>query len=105
MSKTAFLDNCQVYGTDFEMLEKALFFLRRPFPIAGRIQPGIFERADEPLFPLEALREALVNAIYHRDYTHAGGAVSLAIYDDRLEIWSTGTLPFGLQIDDLKRDH
>ncbi len=36
---------------------------------------------------------------------HAGGAVSLAVYDDRLEIWSDGTLPLGLRIADLKRDH
>ncbi|RLB79092.1 MAG: hypothetical protein DRH15_09425 [Deltaproteobacteria bacterium] len=34
-----------------------------------------------------------------------GGAVSLAIFDDRLEIWSDGTLPFGLKPEDLKRDH
>ena len=63
----------------------------------GRIVPGLFEREDEPLFPLEALREALVNAFCHRDYTIIGGSVSLAIYDDRLEIWSDGALPFGLK--------
>jgi len=83
----------------------AMLFLRRHLPVAGRIVPGLFEREDEPLFPLEALREALVNAFCHRDYTIAGGAVSLAIYDDRLEIWSDGTLPFGLTPEDLKRDH
>jgi ATP-dependent DNA helicase RecG len=54
---------------------------------------------------LEALREALVNAFCHRDYAIVGGAVSLAIYDDRLEIWSDGTLPFGLKAEDLKREH
>jgi ATP-dependent DNA helicase RecG len=54
------------------------------------------ERKDEPLFPLEALREALVNAICHRVYTHPGDAVSIAIFDDRLEIWNDGKLPFGL---------
>lgn len=52
-----------------------------------------------------ALREALVNAFCHRDYSIEGGAVSLAIFDDRLEIWSDGTLPFGLKVEDLKRDH
>ena len=36
---------------------------------------------------------------------HAGGAISVAIYDDRLEIWSDGTLPFGLKPEDLKRKH
>jgi ATP-dependent DNA helicase RecG len=105
VSKTEFLDQRQIHGHAFALLDEALLFLRRHLPVAGRIQPGIFERADEPLFPLVALREALVNAICHRDYTYAGGAVSLAIYDDRLEIWSAGTLPFGLHVDDLKRDH
>ncbi len=87
------------------LLEEAMLFLRRHLPVAGRIVPGLFEREDEPLFPLEALREALVNAFCHRDYTIVGGAVSLAIYDDRLEIWSDGTLPFGLTPEALKRDH
>jgi ATP-dependent DNA helicase RecG len=103
--KTEFLDSRQVQGHGFQLLEEAMLFLRRHLPVAGRIQPGLFERVDEPLFPLGALREALVNAVCHRDYTHPGGAVSLAIYDDRLEIWSDGTLPFGLSVEDLKRDH
>jgi len=105
IDKTEFLDNRQVHGNGFELLDEAMLFLQRHLPVAGRIQPGVLERRDEPLFPLEALREALVNAICHRDYSRAGGAVSLAIYDDRLEIWSDGTLPFGLTVDDLKRDH
>jgi len=87
------------------VLEEALQFLGRHLPVAGRIEPGLFERADSPLFPPVALREALVNAFCHRDYSIIGGAVSLAIYDDRLEIWSDGILPFGLKIEDLKRDH
>jgi ATP-dependent DNA helicase RecG len=40
---------------------------------------------DEPLFPPVALREALLNALCHRDYSHAGGGVSIAFYDDHLE--------------------
>lgn len=46
-----------------------------------------------------------MDAFCHRDYTIIGGAVSLAIYDDRLEIWSDGLLPFGLKPVDLKREH
>jgi len=105
VSKSEFLDQRQIEGHAFLLLEEAMLFLRRHLPVAGRIVPGLFEREDEPLFPLEALREALVNAFCHRDYTIAGGAVSLAIYDDRLEIWSDGTLPFNLKPEDLKRDH
>ncbi len=105
VNKSEFLDQRQIEGHAFHLLEEAMLFLRRHLPVAGRIIPGLFEREDEPLFPLEALREALVNAFCHRDYTIIGGAVSLAIYDDRLEIWSDGALPFDLKPDDLKREH
>ena len=104
-TKVEFLDNRQIYGNGFALLTEAMIFLQRHLPVAGRIQPGLFERVDEPLFPLVALREALVNAVCHRDYANPGGAISLAIYDDRLEIWSDGTLPFGLKVQDLKTDH
>lgn len=105
VNKSEFLDQRQIEGHAFTLLEEAMLFLRRHLPVAGRIVPGLFEREDEPLFPLEALREALVNAFCHRDYTIIGGAVSLAIFDDRLEIWSDGALPFGLKPEDLKRNH
>jgi len=105
VNKSEFIDQRQTEGHAFHLLEEAMLFLRRHLPIAGRIIPGLFEREDEPLFPLEALREAFVNAFCHRDYTIIGGAVSLAIYDDRLEIWSDGTLPFDLKPEDLKREH
>ena len=103
--KTEFLDQRQTNGHALQLLEEAIQFLTRHLPVAGRIEPGVFERADAPLFPPVALREALVNAFCHRDYSIVGSSVSLAIYDDRLEIWSDGTLPFGLSVDDLKRDH
>lgn len=105
VNKSEFLDQSQIEGHAFHLLEEAMLFLRRHLPVAGRVIPGLFEREDEPLFPLEALREALVNAFCHRDYTIIGGAVSLAIYDDRLEIWSDGALPFDLKPEDLKREH
>jgi len=103
--KSEFLDQRQLEGHTFDLLDEAMLFLRRHLPVAGRIQPGLFERVDEPLFPLAALRESLVNAFCHRDYSRAGGAVSVAVYDDRLEVWSDGNLPAGLTVEDLKRDH
>lgn len=103
--KNEFLDQRQLHGQAFGLLSEAMQFLTRHLPVAGRIEAGLFERVDEPLFPPVALREALVNAFCHRDYSQAGGAVSLAIYDDRLEIWSSGGLPFGIKVEDLKQDH
>jgi ATP-dependent DNA helicase RecG len=105
IDKNEFLDQRQLHGHAFDLLSEAMQFLTRHLPVAGRVEAGLFERIDEPLFPPVALREALVNAFCHRDYSQAGGAVSLAIYDDRLEIWSSGGLPLGIRVEDLKRDH
>ncbi len=103
--KSEFLDNRQFHGNAFDLLLKAERFLRENLPIAGRVQPLLFEREDDPLYPPVALREALANAFCHRDYSIGGGSVSLGVYDDKLEITSTGTLHFGLTPDDLFQPH
>ncbi len=103
--KTEFLDQRQLHGHAFQILDEAIHFILRNIPIAGRIESGKMERQDTPLYPPLALGEALVNALCHRDYAIPGGAVSVAIYDDCLEIISTGLLPVGISIADLKRKH
>jgi len=105
VDKSVFMDERQLQGHAFRLLDEALAFLHRHLPISGRFEPGRLERIDEPLFPIPALREALVNALCHRDYAIVGGAVNVAIFDDRVEIWSSGKLPFGLQPEALKREH
>lgn len=104
-TKDEFLDNRQEIGNAFDLFERAQRFMRDHLPVAGRIVPGVFERIDEPLYPTEALREAIANAICHRDYSIGGGAISIAIYDDRLEIGSAGPLPFGQTAEELTRPH
>ena len=103
--KSDFLDNRQFYGNAFDLLLKAERFLSESLPIAGRIIAGVFERVDEPLYPRVALREGLANAFCHRDYTMALGSISIGIYQDRLEIASTGGLHFGLTADQLFQPH
>ncbi len=100
-----FLDNRQFHGNAFELFRRAQDFFLDRLPIAGRIPPGSFLRVDEPLYPPEALREAVVNAICHRDYAVGGGSIGIGIYDDRLEVTSTGPLPFGLTPDTLLEPH
>ena len=100
-----FLDNRQFHGHAFSLLSSAERFFREHLPIAGRIEPDRFERVDDPLYPPAALREALANAICHRDYAIGGGSVAAAIYDDRLEVTSSGSLPFGLTAKELFRPH
>ena len=104
-TKSVFEDSRQVYGHAFDLFVQAQQFLRQHLPVAGRVVPDLFERIDDPLYPLEALREALANAICHRDYATGSGFVAVAIYDDRLEISSIGSLPFGQTPADLMRPH
>ena len=103
--KSEFVDNRQFHGNIFELLHKAEQFLRDNLPVAGRIVPELFERIDDPLYPPIALREALANAFAHRDYAIGGGSVGVAIYQDRLEITSSGTLHFGLTAEKLFEPH
>lgn len=54
-------------------------------------------------YPLEALREAVINALIHRDYFDTLGHISIRVYDDRLYIWNPGELPAGMAVEDLHR--
>jgi ATP-dependent DNA helicase RecG len=103
--KTEFIDNRQYHGHAFDLMLRADRFLRDHLPVAGRVVPNLFERVDDPLYPPVALREALANAFCHRDYAIGGGSVGVAIYDDRLEISSSGSLHFGLRVSDLYKPH
>ena len=105
VDRTEFLDNRQFRGNAFTLLAQAERFILEHMPIAGRITPDSFVRVDEPLYPPLALREALANAFCHRDYTSGSGSVGVGIYDDRLEITSTGILHFGLTPEQLFVSH
>lgn len=105
LDKSEFIDNRKENGNAFALLMLAQRFFRDHLPVAGRIEPGLFERVDDPLYPPHALREALANALCHRDYSEPGGSVSVAIFDDRLEFSSPGGLPFGLTPEQLKEPH
>jgi ATP-dependent DNA helicase RecG len=59
-------------------------------------------REDIPEYPRVALREALVNAVAHTDYTLRGMQIMVAVYSDRLEIQNPGMLAFGMTLDDLR---
>jgi ATP-dependent DNA helicase RecG len=98
-------DNRQEVGHAFDLFVRGQRFFRDHLPIAGRVVPSLFERVDDPLYPPEALREALANALCHRDYAAGGGSISIAIYDDRLEIASIGPLPFGQTLAELMKPH
>lgn len=100
-----FIDSRVAEGNAFVLLDEASIFIQRHLSIASFFQEGSIVRVDHPDLPVLAVREALVNAICHHDYSNRSGYIALALYEDRLEIWSYGTLPNGLKIEDLKKKH
>lgn len=61
-----------------------------------------FKSYDVPEYPIEAVREAFVNAVAHRDYSLSGDCITFYIYDDRILVSSPGGLPYPLTVEDLK---
>jgi ATP-dependent DNA helicase RecG len=98
-------DERQEHGNAFALLRRAEQFCRQHLPIATQLDPDSMIRHDEPEIPLLALREALANAISHREYSSAAGSIGVFIYDDRVEVTSIGPLHFGLSVADLFAPH
>lgn len=63
------------------------------------------QRIDQTEYPIGAVREALVNAVCHRDYRLTGRSIEIRMYDDRLEISSPGGLPAHMTLDNLVDEH
>jgi ATP-dependent DNA helicase RecG len=99
------MDSKHVEGNAFKILLEASYFTMRHLPIASHFLPTQFQRVDVPALPVFAVREALINAITHRDYSNTSASISFEIFDDRLEIWSNGTLPPELKPKDLRKYH
>ncbi|WP_407422745.1 ATP-binding protein [Methanobrevibacter sp.] len=74
-------------------------FFRKNTKIGGIVEG--FKRVSIPEYPIEAVREAFINALAHRDYSIKGDCITFYIYDDRIEIISPGKLPYPLTVDTL----
>jgi ATP-dependent DNA helicase RecG len=77
------------------LVEQVLEFVRRNTPNTATLEDGV-RRVDMPTYPVEVLRESVVNAVIHRDYLLSSSDIEVAVYDDRLEIISPGRLPNGI---------
>jgi len=99
-----FADNRIFEGNAFVLLDQVSAFVNQHVRVAAEFKPGKVAREDRPQYPFWALREGLVNAIIHRDYSAFAGGMSVSIYPNRIEIWNTGNLPEGLKLADLKKE-
>jgi len=91
-----------IEGNLMEMPEKIMTVLKSKYLVMNIRYEGL-QRIEELEYPEDALREAILNAIIHKDYT--GVHIQMSIYDDRIILWNPGTLPFQLNIDELKQKH
>ncbi len=85
-----YLDNREFNGNIIVQFSQALDFIKSKLPISGVVQPG-GQRKDYLIVPEIALREALANALAHRDYSTYSSRIQVDIYSDRLEIINPGT--------------
>ena len=98
-----FLDNRRIEGTLPEMLDGAIQFVRKNMKIKTIIDPDTGKRTDHTDYPVEAVREAVLNALVHRDYSiHTEGMpIQVVMYEDRLEIRNPGGIYGRLRVDQL----
>jgi ATP-dependent DNA helicase RecG len=99
-----YIDFQTIEGTIFDLIDKAEDFVLRNIRKSIRLVPGKVQREEKYEYPTDAIREAVVNAVAHRDY-ESPSKVQVRIFDNRIEVWSPGTLPEGITIEDLKREH
>lgn len=98
-----FLDNQRIEGSISEMLEEAIRFVKRNMKQKTIINSVTGQREDRTDYPITAVREAIINALVHRDYSfHTEGMpVQIIMYEDRMEIKNPGGIYGRIKVDQL----
>lgn len=91
-----------VGGNLIEMPEKVMEILKNKYLVSPIRYEGL-QRVEELEYPETALREAILNAIVHKDYK--GSTIQLSVYDGKVILWNPGALPDELSIEILKGNH
>lgn len=98
-----FIDNQRIEGTIEEMLDGAIVFVQRNMRTKTIINPQNGKREDRTDYPLTAVREAILNALVHRDYSiHTEGKpIQIIMFEDRMEIHNPGGIYGRIKVDQL----
>jgi len=99
--KAKILDHRELRSYPVAAINEAVAFVVDHLRRGAKIGP--VQREDQWELPPVAVREAVINAVAHADYSQRGAPIRVALYDDRLEVESPGLLPFGLIVEDLAR--
>jgi len=95
------IDQKDIQGQLADMINGAIGFVARNIRNRSTIPDGV-QRVDRLEYPIEAIREAIINAIAHRDYLISGAAIRLFIFEDRIELYSPGGLPNTITLETMK---
>ena len=98
-NKAKILDHAELKMPLIEAIEAAVSFVEK-HTMRG-IEIGSVRRSTRWTLPPAAVREGIINAVAHADYSQCSAPIRLALFDDRLEVENPGLLPFGLTLDDL----
>lgn len=96
-----YVDRRIITGTLQELIDEAETFLSKYIAVGAKIEG--WKRIDLPEYPIEALREAIVNAVVHRDYSRVGESMRIFYYSDRIEIHNPGLLLPGITVEQMSR--
>ena len=98
-----FDDNERIEGTIPQMLDGAMNFMRRNIKVRTIINPMTGKREDKPEYPIVALREVILNALIHRDYSiHTDlSPITIRVFKDRIEVENPGGLYGRMTINEL----
>ena len=98
-----FLDNQRIEGSIPEMLDEAIHFVKKNMKNKTIINPETGAREDKTDYPITAVREAIINALVHRDYSiHTEGMpIQIIMYEDRMEIRNPGGIYGRIKVDQL----
>ncbi|AHM57302.1 ATP-dependent DNA helicase [Peptoclostridium acidaminophilum DSM 3953] len=99
MTMDVFLDSKEYKGDLFTQLDHAESFIKNHIKLGSEIK-GL-QREDQYEIPIEAIRESLVNAVVHRDYSNEGRDIKVGIYDDMINIVSPGAFPSTITQEDI----
>ncbi len=89
-------DSLLIEGHLFGAFEQTHNYFKQQLPIVSEFKHDDWSRTDRERYPMEALDEAVVNAMVHRDYGDISGEVSINIYPDKIEITNSGEIPEGI---------
>lgn len=94
-----FIDNKEFHGNIFSQLENIEIFFKNHLMRHGEIKGFIRENSYE--IPMIAIREAVINALVHRDYSILGSNIKIAIFDHQVKIISPGVLPNSITLENI----